>query len=109
MLAVLLKKQIKTLTLRKSKTKLNNHNHDKYITTSEFNTLAADVLNARLAQPNLITKTEFDAKLTSLNSKITKSKRKHLLVQNKFKKLKTLDLSCFIGKSHFEEDGTQDF
>ena len=37
--------------------KLNNHNHDKYITTPEFNTLAADVLNARLAQANLITKT----------------------------------------------------
>ena len=27
--------------------KLNNHNHDKYITTLEFNTLAADVFNAR--------------------------------------------------------------
>ena len=32
--------------------KLNNHNHDKYITTQEFNTLATD-LNARLAQANL--------------------------------------------------------
>ena len=32
--------------------KLNDHNHDKYITTPEFNTLAADVFNARLAQPN---------------------------------------------------------
>ena len=43
--------------------KLNNHNHnhDKYVTTSEFNTLAA-VFNARLAQANLITKTDFDAK-----------------------------------------------
>ena len=30
--------------------KLNNHNHDKYVATSEFNTLAADVSNARLAQ-----------------------------------------------------------
>ena len=46
--------------------KLNNHNHDKYITTPEFNTLAADVFNARLAQANLITKTDFDAKLLSL-------------------------------------------
>ena len=27
--------------------KLNNHNHDKYITTPEFNTLAVDVSNAR--------------------------------------------------------------
>ena len=30
--------------------KLNNHNHDRYITTLEFNTLAADVFNVRLAQ-----------------------------------------------------------
>ena len=29
--------------------KLNNHNHDKYIATSEFNALAANVFNARLA------------------------------------------------------------
>ena len=36
--------------------KLNNHNHDKHVATSEFNTLAANVLNARLAQANLITK-----------------------------------------------------
>ena len=35
--------------------KLNNHNHDKYIKNLEFNTLAADVFNARLAQANLIT------------------------------------------------------
>ena len=45
---------------------LNNHNNDKYAATSEFNTLAADVFNARLAQANLITKTDFDAKLSSL-------------------------------------------
>ena len=53
--------------------KLNNHNHDKYIYTSEFNKLAADVFNARLAQANLITKTDFDAKLSSLNRKITQN------------------------------------
>ena len=87
--------------------KLNNHNHDKYITTPELNTLAADVFNARLAQANLITKTDFDAKLSSLNRKITQNKTKHLLVENKLKKLKTFDSSYFIGKSHFEEDGTQ--
>ena len=33
--------------------KLTDHNQDKYITTLEFNTLAADVFNARLAQVNL--------------------------------------------------------
>ena len=42
---------------------INNHNHEKYVTTSEFNTLAANVFNTRLAQANLITKTDFDAKL----------------------------------------------
>ena len=39
--------------------KLNNHNHDKYTTTPEFNTLAA-VSNARLKQATLVRKTNFD-------------------------------------------------
>ena len=51
--------------------KLTDHNHDKYITTPEFNNLASDVFNARLAQANLMTKTDFDAKMSSLNRKIT--------------------------------------
>ena len=41
--------------------KLTDHGHDKYITTPELNTLAADVFNARLAQANLITRTDFNA------------------------------------------------
>ena len=89
--------------------KLINHNHDKYTDTSEFNKLAADVFNARLGQANLITKTDFDAKLSSLNRKITKNKSKHLLVENDLNKLKTFDSSYFIGKSHFEEDGAQSY
>ena len=86
--------------------KLNNHNHDKYIDTSEFNELAADVFNARLAQASLIAKTDFDAKLSSLNRKITQNKLKHLLIENELNKLKYFDSSYFTGKSHFEEDGT---
>ena len=35
--------------------KLTDHDHDKYVATSEFNTLAANVFNAKLAQANLIT------------------------------------------------------
>ena len=62
--------------------KLNDHNHDKYIDTSEFNKLAADVFNARLSQANLITTTDLDAKLSSLNKKVTQNKTKHLLVVN---------------------------
>ena len=33
--------------------RLNDHNHDKYIDTSKFNTSATNVCNARLAQANL--------------------------------------------------------
>ena len=75
----------------------------------QFNTLAANVFNARLAQANLVTKTDFDAKLSSLNRKITANKPKHLLVENELKKLKTFDSSYFRGKSHFEEDCAQNY
>ena len=89
--------------------KLTDHNHDKYITTPEFNTLAASVFNGRLAQASLITRTDFDVKLSSLNIKITSNKLKHLLVENELRKLKTIDSSYFISKSYFEEDGTQNY
>ena len=59
-----------------------NHNHDKYIDTSKFNTSAANVFNERLAQANLITKTDFDAKMSSLNRKITANKTRHFLNDN---------------------------
>ena len=62
--------------------KYTDHNHDKYITTPEFNTLVASVFNARLAQAYLVIKTDFDAKLSSLNRKVTSNKSKHLLVEN---------------------------
>ena len=62
--------------------KLTDHNYDKCITTPEFNTLAADVFNATLTQANLITKTDFDANLSSLNRKITANKTKNLLAEN---------------------------
>ena len=53
--------------------KLTNQNHDKYIDTQDFDKLAADVFNARIAQANLISS------------------------------------SYFVGKSHFEKDGTQNY
>ena len=81
---------------------LNNHNHDKYVATLEFNTLAANVFNARLAQANLITKTDFDAKLPSLNRKITANKTKHFLNDN--------NLSYYCGKQYFDEgSGKQNY
>ena len=71
--------------------------------------MAASVFNARLARASLIAKTDFDAKLSSRNKKLTSNKSKHLLVENELKKLKTFDSSYFIGKIHFEEDGTQNY
>ena len=47
--------------------------------------------------------------MLSLNRKITQNKTKHFLVENELNKLKTFDSSYFIGKSHFEEDGTQNY
>ena len=47
--------------------------------------------------------------MSALNKKITQNKAKYLLVENELNKLKTFDLSYLIGKSHFEEDGTQNY
>ena len=57
----------------------------------------------------MITKTDFDAKLSSLNRKITQNKTKHLLIENELNKLKSFDSSYFIDKSYFEEDSSQNY
>ena len=43
--------------------------------------MAASVFNARLEQANLITKTDFDAKLSSLNRKVTANKTQICLLK----------------------------
>ena len=48
----------------------------------ELNTLAADVFNASLKQTNLVTETDFNAKLSSIDRKVTEIKSKNLLVEN---------------------------
>ena len=47
--------------------------------------------------------------MSTLNRKITQNKKKHLFVENELNKLKIFDSSYFIGKSHFEEDGVQNY
>ena len=47
--------------------------------------------------------------MSNLNRKITQNKSKHLLVENELNNLKTFDSSYFIGNSHFEEDGVQNY
>ena len=52
------------------------NNFDEYVTTQEFIRLIA----------NLLTKTNFDNKLSDLNRKIVTNKTKHLLTDNELKK-----------------------
>ena len=44
-----------------------------------------------------------------LTEKLIKNRSKHLLVEDELNKLKTFDSDYFIGKSHFGEDGTQNY
>ena len=67
------------------------------------------MFNARIAQSNLITKTDFDARLSSLDRKIAQNKSDHLLVQNELNKLKTFDSSYYHGKNYFDEDGALNY
>ena len=108
MLVVLLKKTDYDTKITEIENRLTNHNHDKYISTPEFNNLAA-VFNARLPQANLVMKTNFDNTVSSLDSKIAENKTKNKSIENEFKKLKAFDLGYFIGKSRFEEDGVQNY
>ena len=59
----------------------------KYVSNTGF--------DSKLAQANVITKRNFDAKIIEL--------------ENNIKKLQTFDSSYFRGKSHFEEDGAQNY
>ena len=69
--------------------------------------LATNIFNARLARANLIIKTDFDAKLSSPNRKITQNKSKHLLVDNELStldtKISTLDGKITKNKNKLEE------
>ena len=64
---------------------------------------------AGLAQGYLVTKTDFNTKLISLNEKnktkqIKQNTTKNLLAENELKKLKTFDSSYFWCKSHFLDE-----
>ena len=97
------------IKITETENKLTDHDHDKYITTPEFNKVTAENFAARLKQANLVAKAYFDDKLKSINRKTSSNKTKHLVVKNKLKKLKRFDLIYFRGKSRFEEDGTQNY
>ena len=81
MLVVLLKKTDYDTRSTEIENNLNKHNHDKYIITPEFNTLAV-VFNARLSQANLVAKTDFDNTVyQALIVKLPKIKQKMSLLK----------------------------
>ena len=87
--------------------KNKNPNHDKYITTPEFNKLTTEHFTARLKQANLVTKTDLDKKLTNFNKKTTSYKTNYLEVQKKLKCLITKDCNFFLGRMYFtSNDGS---
>ena len=75
-----------------------------FIKKSDYDTKIADIekkyvsnfgFTAKLGEANVITRRNFDAKITEL--------------ENEIKRLQTFDSSYFRGKSHFEEDGAQNY
>ena len=59
------------------------------------------MFNTRISQTHLVTKTDFDAKLSSRNRKITPNKTRHFLNGN--------DLNYYHCKNYFDEDGTLNY
>ena len=80
--------------------KLHNHNHDKYITTPEVVVKKTSRFGEKIF---------FDALLSGFNMRVSANTRQVLLAKDELDKLKTFDSSYFIVKSHFEEDGTQNY
>ena len=70
--------------------KVTDHNHDKYITTAEFNRLTTENFKARLAQANLITATDLYTELKKICDRVTSNKTKHFLIENELKKTKNI-------------------
>ena len=47
--------------------------------------------------------------MAQFNRKIVSNKAKDLVIENELEKLKTFDSLYFRGKSHFEDDGAQNW
>ena len=77
-------------------------NHNEYITTPEFNKLTAENFTAKLKQANLVTKTDFDKKLTSFNRKYNSNEIKYLEVQKKLSSLITI-IIIFLRQNVFRK------
>ena len=105
----LVKKTDRNTKISEIEGKNNNHNHDKCITTPEFNNLATGIFDAKLAKANLVTKTDFNIEFKKISDGLTLNKTKHLLVETELKKLNNFDAAYYRDKNYFVEDGTQNY
>ena len=62
---------VSSLVIIEIENEITDVNHDKYITTPEFNRLTKENFKARLPQEDLVTKTDFDTKLQDISKRIT--------------------------------------
>ena len=90
MLVIQSKKTDYNTKINETEKKITGHDHDKYLTTLEFNKLTAETFAARLAQANLasnsdiatfVKKTDFDNKLKNLNKKLLHIKQNMYLLK----------------------------
>ena len=91
--------------------KIADHDHDKYITTQEFNKLTSENFAGRLAQANLsiksdiavlVKKIDFDDKLKKLNKEVTSNKSKSVLVKNELTNYRYLTQVFLLVKATFQ-------
>ena len=76
-------------------TLIKKSDYDTKIAEIESKYVSNTGCDSKLAQSNVITKRNFDAEIIEYESNI--------------KKLQTFDSNYFRGKSHFEEDGAQNY
>ena len=83
----------------------------KYITISDQNKFTSDILHAKIKQKELVNKSHISnlVKNSDLNTNLSTLATKAELKaeQDKIVKLQTHDLSYFLGKNFFGDDGSQ--
>ena len=76
---------------------------------ADFNTKVTEIEDKIPNVSSLVKKTDFDTKLKKISDRVAKNKAKHLLVENELKKQQKFVAAYFRGKSHSEEDGTENY
>ena len=104
--------------VKKNKTKKKHYNTKilgtecEYFTTADYNKFTSQTLDAKIKQKGLVDKSPIagflsNAELDNKVAALTKAELK--AEQDKIIKLQTFDSSYFRSKSHFEDDGTDNF